>query len=344
VNTYALSLFPSTARPRKAQKIRLRGGFTILELLVAITVLVILCGMVMQLMGSATRLTGNARQAADCDVQARFALSQISHDLAHRVRRPDVDAFAEKTRGNDSLFLFSETPGYAPGLENPRDKSPFSLVGYRIKQRTSQIYGNTFLLERCAAGLPWVDGTAGLRALPFVALDKMRQPLPTTTLAGSGGQGGSGTFSKILAGNDTAQVYFQELASNVIRFEVAFLLKPGMPDLAVPGARIQPQDEVAQRPARLLADGEINSEFARFGFTRISAVIVSLAIVDSRSALQSQLTDLKQASAALVDAEPTVYPRLPLDYWNEAFQVQSAAWPKAVRTSIRFYQKTIQLN
>ena len=77
------------------------GGFTLLELMVAISILVMLCGLVMQLMGSATRLTSTSKQSSDCDSEARFALSQIASDLGRRIRRPDVDAFLDKTNGND---------------------------------------------------------------------------------------------------------------------------------------------------------------------------------------------------------------------------------------------------
>ncbi len=320
------------------------SGFTLLELMVAISVLVMLCGLVMQLMGSATRLTGNARQTADCDSQARFALSQIAHDLAHRIRRIDVDGVVRKTVGNDQFFFFSETPGYLPNVTNPTDVSPTSLVGYRLTQRNSKSLGSVFQLERCAMALPWNDGVGGTRALPFVALDATRKPIPSTTLSGSDGQGGGGTFSGIVTGDSSNQIFFQELASNVIRFEVALLLKQGVL-IADPQQKNLPSPAaIAQLPARLLNDSEINAELSRHGFTRIAAVIVSLAIVDSRSAVQVDYNALLQAASALPDAQPTLYPRLPLDQWNETFQSLSTGWPKPLTTGLRFYQRTIHLH
>jgi hypothetical protein len=316
-----------------------------MELMVAISVLVLLCGLVMQLMGSATRLTGNARQTADCDSQARFALSQISQDLARRIRRPDVDAAVCKSTGDDQFYFFSETPGYAPGISNPTDVSPVSLVGYRVTHRTNKNNLSTFQLERCAMALPWNDNVGGIRSLPFVALDRFRQPIPSTTLGGVDGKGNGGTFEGLLSGNTSQQVYFQELASNVLRFEVALLLKPGI-YLADPQnpSPAPPPAEVAQLPPRLMTDAEMHRELARHGFTRIAAVVVSLAVVDSRSMAQVGMESLLSVSKSLVDAQPTSYPRLPIDAWNETFQAQSAGWPKPVAAGLRFYQRIIQLH
>ncbi len=332
----------NTLRPPRSRRGK-ESGFTLVELMVAMTVLVILCGLVMQLMGSATRLTGNARQAADCDAQARFVLSQISRDLAHRIRRPDVDAYVEPNKGNDRLFLYAEMPGYAPNISDPREVSPASLVGYRITQKTSAVQPSTFLLERCAIALPWRDGNAGLRALPFVALDRTRLPIPTTTLSGADGRGQNGTFEKVLNGDKAYQMYFQELASNVLRFEVAIILKPGIRPSDPRGAQLPP-DAVAQLPARILTEAEINPELARYGWTRIASVVVSLAIIDSRSTAQTGFEELQKVAAALSDARPSAYPLLPVDLWNETFQSMSAGWPRPVVAGLRFYQKTIPLN
>lgn len=323
---------------------RRTAGFTLLELMVAVSVLAILCGLVMQLMGSATRVTGNARQAADCDAQARFALSQIARDISHRIRRPDVDAYVEKNSGNDRFYLFSETPGYNPALTNPLDKSPTSLVGYRLTQKNSQVLGTLMHLERCAIGLPWSAGTGSIRPLPFVALDPFRKPVPSTTLAGGDGRGQGGTFEDLLAQRNEFQSYYQEVASNVIRFEVSLLLKPGLDVEKTEQSRFPTAEELSKNPARLLGNGEVNTELARYGFTRISAVVVSLAIVDSRSVTQVSLDELLKAANALPDTQPNLYPVLPMDQWNQTFQTMSAGWPRPLTAGIRFYQRAIPLH
>jgi hypothetical protein len=53
--------------------------------MVSITVLAMLGGLVMQLMGSASKLTSTSKLSSDCDTEARYALNQIAADLAHRV-------------------------------------------------------------------------------------------------------------------------------------------------------------------------------------------------------------------------------------------------------------------
>ena len=302
-------------------RLRDDSGFTLLELMVAISILVMLCGLVMQLMGSATRLTSTSKQTSDCDSEARFALSQIASDLGRRIRRRDVDAFVEKTTGNDKFFLFSETPGWS---QNDRNPSTVSLVGYRVYNPPGT---SSFQLQRFAKALAWTSDSG--QSLPFVSLDEYGLPVPSTTLAGVDKKGTGGSFPGVISDSQTESNFYQMLAENVVRFEVSLLRKTDPLD---PNSASQP----------LIADDQVPRELASYGLTRISAVVISLVIVDSQNMAKLSSQDFS-ALENFGDTNPNVYPLLPMDQWMNTFSQMSSGWPRPLKAGLRFYQRTISL-
>jgi len=301
-------------------------AFTLIELMVSIAVLGLLGGMVMQLLGSASRLTSNSRKTGDCDTEARFVLDQISADLSRRVRRPDVDAFVGKLKGDDRLYFFGETPGYSPKL-TAQERSTISLVGYRLQPPT--VDGGHYALQRYARALPWVS-TATEIAMPFVVLTGTpSKPLPATTLSGSSGTGTGGSFPKVLNQDNSEEVYYQTIGENVVRFEISLLRKPNFSNPAKPIA------------ARLLSDTETPIELAQYGFSNISALIITIAVVDAQSSLRVSTASINALD--LPDTVPTDFPLYPLDQWNKTFSGKLNTLPKTLSGGLRFYQRAIQL-
>lgn len=312
---------PSSRRPRGAT-----AAFTLIELMVSIAVLGLLGGMVMQLLGSASRLTSNSRKIGDCDTEARFVLDQISADLARRVRRPDVDAYVAKLKGDDRLYFFSETPGYSPSLA-AQNRSTVSLVGYRVRPPSTA--GGSYILQRYARALPWTS-TSNDKAMPFVVLTgNPPQPLAATTLAGISLDGSGGSFPRVLGQETSEDLYYQTVGENIVRFEISLLRKPNMSD---------PNSPVA---ARLINDADIPGELSRFGFSNISALIITIAVVDSESKMR--ITPSLVDSLALQDTNPTDFPLYPLDQWNRSFLAKANSLPKTLTGGIRFYQRIVQL-
>lgn len=302
------------------------AGFTLIELMVSIAVLGLLGGMVMQLLGSASRLTTNSRKTGDCDTEARFVLDQISADLSRRVRRPDVDAFVAKLKGDDRLYFFSETPGYSPTL-SAQDRSTVSLVGYRLQAPAST--GGRFTLQRYARALPWVS-TATETSLPFVVLTGApSKPLPTTTLAGASSTGSGGTFPKVLGQDKSEEIYYQVIGENIVRFEISLLRKPNASNPARPIA------------ARILSDTEIPAELSQFGLSNISAMVVTIAVLDPEARLRATPTIIE--SFGLQDTNPADFPLYPLDQWNKSFLGKVSSLPKSLASGVRFYQRIIQM-
>lgn len=302
------------------------AGFTLIELMVSIAVLGLLGGMVMQLLGSASRLTTNARKAGDCDTEARFVLDQISADLSRRVRRPDVDACLSKNKGDDRLYFFAETPGYSPKLA-AQERSTASLVGYRLMAPAEE--GGRYTLQRYARALPWTS-TETETAMPFVVLTGTPpKPLPATTLGGVSGAGTGGSFPKVVTQDKSEDIYYQTLGENIVRFEISLLKKPDLSNRDRP------------RPARLLTDAEIPAELAQYGFSNVSALIVSIAVLDSQASARISATAID--GLALQDSVPTDFPLYPVDQWNKAFLGKINSLPKNLAGGLRFYQRSIQM-
>ncbi|HZS18343.1 MAG TPA: prepilin-type N-terminal cleavage/methylation domain-containing protein, partial [Candidatus Udaeobacter sp.] len=66
-------------------------GFTLVELLIAVSVLVLLVLLATQLLNSAATITTLAHKRMDADSQARQVLDRMALDLVQMVKRSDVD-------------------------------------------------------------------------------------------------------------------------------------------------------------------------------------------------------------------------------------------------------------
>jgi hypothetical protein len=133
-----------------------------------------------------------------------------------------------------------------------------------------------------------------------------------------------------LANNQSADSFYQVLAENVIRFEVSLLRKPN------------PLNPASLGISPVVPNNETVMELASYGFTRLSAVVISLAIVDSQNMAKLSPQDLAPAGY-FSDTVPDDYPKLPVDEWNRIFSQQSSGWARPLKSGIRFYQRTISL-
>src|SRR5437762_13876132 len=148
-----------------------RGGFTLVELLVSVVVLVVIIFMVAQLMSSTAAITRTGNKHIDTDTQARVVFDRMALDFAQMLKRTDIDYYVKQRsgykghgnghgwgqgkngdKGSDQMAFFSHVPGYYPGSYG----SPICLVAYRVNESTAgqdaAYYGR---LERMAQGLLW---------------------------------------------------------------------------------------------------------------------------------------------------------------------------------------------
>src|ERR1044072_8105004 len=152
------------------------AGFTLVELLISIAVVVIITLMASQVMTSATAITRTGNKHFDTDTQARVVLDRMALDFAQMVKRTDVDYYIKQPnkynghgnghgcgqgkngdKGSDQIAFYSQVPGYYPST-TAAEQSPISLVAYRVNEANGARYGR---LERMAKGLRWngVDNT-----------------------------------------------------------------------------------------------------------------------------------------------------------------------------------------
>ena len=168
-------------------------GFTILELLVAGTVLALLVVLVAQMVGSASLITSGSRKRMAADEEARMVFDWMASDFARMIKREDVDNLFVSAPVNDEMYFYSESPALYTNA-SLASNSPIALVGYRV---------NGYRLERYGEGKTWDD----LKFLTY-----------------SNGTLNPGTriSTNLLDTNN-----YQVISPSVFRMEYVFLMKSG---------------------------------------------------------------------------------------------------------------------
>ena len=185
---------------------RTPAGFTIVELLGSIAVLVLLVLLIGRLFLSAATVTTSGHKRMDSDAQVRPLFDRLAVDFSQMIKRSDVDYFLKSSSnvqtGNDQLAFYSTVAGYYPSTGS---QSPISLVGYRIDSTSSSRSFNK--LERMSKGLVW-NGVSAIDT-PVVFLPRtIASTWPAAT-------------------NATADSDYELIAPYIFRFEYYYLLKSG---------------------------------------------------------------------------------------------------------------------
>jgi prepilin-type N-terminal cleavage/methylation domain-containing protein len=282
---------------------RTRGGFTLPELLVSVSVIALLVFMVAQLMTSATAITRTGHKHFDTDTQARVVLDRMALDFAQMVKRTDVDYYIKQPnkynghgnghgcgqgrngdKGSDQIAFYSMVPGYYPP-GTATEQSPISLVAYRITEANGARYG---MLERMAKGLRWngVDNSTGNSATyPIVFATGQ---FPNSTQGNCPYAGTAGPWAASSPGwsaaicNDNGQWSqdndYDVIGPGVFRFEYYYLLKNGR-------VTDWPWDRFDENPPR----NTIYDPAPGIGLSRLRAIAVSIAVIDpaSRALIQA---------------------------------------------------------
>jgi prepilin-type N-terminal cleavage/methylation domain-containing protein len=175
-------------------------GFTLAELLVSISVLVLLILFISQLVNQTQVVTSLGHTRMDADGGARQLLDRMIVDFDQMVKRADVDYYVKSAAnmevGNDQIAFYSMVPGYYPASGA---QSPLSLVAYRINGENK--------MERMSKGLVWNAVSAANIPIVF---------LPLTI---------SATWPT--AATTAADADYESLGAQIFRFEYAYLLADG---------------------------------------------------------------------------------------------------------------------
>lgn len=267
---------------------RAHKAFTLIEMMVSLTVLVIIVIFVSQMVNSATALSTGGNKRMDTDTQARLLLDRMAVDFTQMVRRSDVDYFVKQPSNpeigssssvgaNDQIAFFSGTTGYSPATATSAP-SPLSLVAYRVNSYSASNAYTRF--ERMGKALVWNSITPPPSVTPT--------PLPMVFLPA--------TISSVAAWSAATQPspspvagYIDpdyELAGpQVFRFEYYYLLKNG-------NLSDTPWDTTAGHTGVA-------------GMRDVAAICVVIAIIDPRSRLEIPATQV-DPNPSPAPAQPTL--------------------------------------
>jgi len=292
-------------------------AFTLVEVLVATSVLTLMVLMLTALMNSAalTVTAGNRHLAADD--QARLVFDRMQVDFARMLRRNDVYISLNKATGNDSFTFMAETPGYfaASGSLTSSQESNVSLINYQIPAAgTTSASGQNLANQLCriGQGYQWTG----------IAFTPASAPTPDVV--------------------DNAHI----LSNSIFRMESAFIYRAG--DTALQISSIPPTagSNMQNLEAVIVALGVLDSDSQKIvPAGSYPTLIAALHDYPDASSSQpaSQTISLSTASGTVTPA--TIDPIL--SNWrseiNSPTFAATADIPAAAARQVRVYQRIIYL-
>jgi hypothetical protein len=337
------------------------AGFTLVELVVTIGVLVLLVLFATQLLKSAATLTTLGHNQMDANAQTRQLLDRMAIDFAQMIKRSDVDYYLKSSAaaplrrvlqpGNDTIAFYSAVPGYYPpsGLQ-----SPVSLVSYRVNAQHK--------LERMGKGLVWNAVSPSDTPVVFIpipvasALPTGELPAPTPTATPLPAWPNVAD----LAAAPTPDPQTEVVGAQVFRFEYYYLLKgqtdingnPYNPILSdIPwDTRICSCPSANATPTPTPTPPTQCCHTAPEGMQDVAAVVVTIALIDPKSRVlvtDAQLTRLNGADGlppALVDFSAGMTPGQLLAQWRTALDANAIGLPRPAISGIRIYERYLYLS
>jgi type II secretory pathway pseudopilin PulG len=351
---------PPTGQP---QRFAASTAFTLVELLVSMTVLTLLIVAVSQMVSGTTTISTSNRQHLDADGQARLVFDRMALDFARMVKRPDVDyifkdASVVTQPGNDKFFFYSEAPAYFDPADDPAAataaaQSSLALIGYRINSATQ---ANPYQLARLSKGLTW-DESSGSATDPlkdpapgsivFLSYPAASPspaaaptPFPASTLAGHWPQtlGSSPGYN----GDDPDPLHpsYHVISPQVCRLEICYLLKPAV------------QSDGTTLPAVYSLSPFRAPHTSISGLQDVRAIVVALVVLDQTS--RQIAPDLSHLTAAFPDiaadgtglgaTPPILMAKMWQDKLDSGTVAATAQIPQAAAGQLRIYQRHFYLD
>jgi|GEM_PF-2805497 len=166
------------------------GGFTLIELMVAMAVFVMMALLLVGLTEGTMRVTGQSQRRISADAGARQVLDRISADVARAIVRVDLPFRVDKTAGNDGISFLANVDGYTAGRG-------MSVISYN---------GSNGTLQRGVDATSWTNGSDEIDVMEFTSV---------ATAAATAG------YLEVPGTN------YELIAKDVFRLEIAFLMGDG---------------------------------------------------------------------------------------------------------------------
>ena len=341
-------------------------AFTLVEILVATSVLILLLALVSQLVNSASKVTTQSSKHIDADTQARMVFDRMAIDFANIINRSDVDVLFSKAVGNDAFFFLSQAPAYS-GTDS--GLSGAALVGYRVTGTSvgASSYAPPFSLERLGQGLVWSGTSNGTATVPGSVVFHSGTATATNTLVQNWGtELGSAPYT-----GGTSNCY-HSIGDQVFRMEICFQVKH-LTNGTMDGV-VYSNSPVAVSSATKITDiiPSSGSAGARWydtttnrayfctgtnaggpvwqpnGLNDVVSIVVTLAILDSNSR-KLVFGSAYSSLISSVFSDPTDSdPTLPAKTWKanleNALKSHSTGIPDTAASQIRIYQRFFYLS
>jgi len=295
-----------TSTPNRA------AAFTLVEMLVSVSVLAVLILGVTELFNSATLLIGLGNKHMTTDGEARELLDRMAIDFGQMVLRTDVDYFVKSGSNltpatSDQLAFFCEMPGYYSSTTSTNSQSPDSLVAYRVNTDNSTYPS----MQRYAMGLLWCGATGTDTPMVF---------LPQTIVA-----------NWPAATNLNADPDYETIGPDTFRFEYFYLLKGQQPYTAI------------------LSDTPWNTHLGHTtvnGFRDVAAIEVAVALIDPASRNLVSPTMLSALAGQMQHFNNSMAPGALEAQWQSAILASGSngGIPRPAMEAIRVYHRDFYLS
>jgi hypothetical protein len=316
-----------------------RSAFTLVEMVVSISVLTLLVLLCTRLLNSASTIATTGNKHMDTDNQARPVLDRMAEDFSQIVKRADVDYFLKQPGNeqtgpnpnigkNDQIAFYSQVEGYYP----TNSQSHLSLVAYRLNSDPGVTTASLNRLERLGKGLIW-NGDVGSNTPIVFAPIPIASPssLPTPTAPPSP------TPAWPQAGNMAVDPdgHYEVVGPEIFRFEYFYQLRLG---------------NLWDKPWDDTKDNDLDHNTVS-GLRDVGAIVVVIATIDPKSRVLVSDTQLSNLAGQLVDY--TVYkspgnsgkvgPQLTAT-WQDAVNKNTLNLPPTVLSGIHMYERYFYLN
>jgi prepilin-type N-terminal cleavage/methylation domain-containing protein len=293
-----------------------RSGFTIVELLTAMTVLTLLLLMVNQIVSTATMAMTMSGRHLDADTQARLLFNRMATDFSGMLKRTDVDystfkGLSSPQLGNDQLAFYSETHGYFSGATQPTGsgRGDLALVAYMIANDSTT---STPSLQRLGKGLGWEPDSGGSPSWSNAAY------MPITLTA---------RWPTLFNGDQD----YRSVGNLVFRMEYTYLLKATSTSTAT--FSVVPY---------LPSHSSVN------GLADVAAIVVTVAMLDNPGrAIVTNYTNL-ESNTLFVDTTSTAPVIPPTKAWNDTINsstfATTAGIPQRAASYVRVYERYFYLD
>jgi prepilin-type N-terminal cleavage/methylation domain-containing protein len=305
------------------------SAFTLVEVLTAVAVLSILVLIIAQMLSGASKTVSVSETHMDVEGQVRTIFATMSSDFANLLKRSDAEVIVHKMASTDSppyndyMFFYSETPGYFDSTVSTYNRSPLSVIGYRIN--------TSYQFERFAKGLMWADDANTTTTGPvFLTYPTSYQAIVNTS---STAQANSSSTMETkwpleIPQPPTTLTNYQAIGQEIFRLEICFLLNDGT---------------ISDTPYETSTSSTIDAS-RQNGLQDVRAVIVTVALINDAD--RKLVTNMGKLVSVFPDSNivtPTKTPTLPATTWlteiNSGHFATDAGIPLRVATEIRVYQQ-----